>query len=286
MHASLLLLLLPLLGLLRLSSCLKQPHSIFLAPAADRASQCPYTILLQHHCPLPPQLRREQQQRRREQDAAAAVAPAPAAAAAAPLAAPARLVGRAALAPLPSQGTLLARVRQQQQQGAGQAGAALSADELMDELFALEQRKQHERPAAEAGPRQQPPQPPLLQQAQAQQQVQGQAQQVQQQAAAKPTADQLLDELAALEQHAAQAPQQGPQPAALPHAAAASAGASEGAMPPTQPAPQAASPASLASCFVPHKRVVAFVWAAVRSIVPAALLGDPRNRRVLRGAIR
>ncbi|PSC73504.1 telomerase reverse transcriptase [Micractinium conductrix] len=47
----------------------------------------------------------------------------------------------------------------------------------------------------------------------------------------------------------------------------------------------AAQPASLASCFVPHRRVAAFVWGVVRAIVPAALLGDCHNQRVLRAAI-
>lgn len=39
---------------------------------------------------------------------------------------------------------------------------------------------------------------------------------------------------------------------------------------------------NLATCFVPHNRVTAFVWAVVRRIVPAELLGDRSCRRTLR----
>lgn len=222
------------------------------------------------------------------------------------------MVGRAAVPPLPSQSTLLRQVQRQQlhEEGQGQPEQepAPSVDQLMDELFSLEQKP--------AQPAEQ--QAPLAAQL-ARRAAAGQP-------AAKPSVAQLMDELAVLEQQAdeqkqsskrprnrrasagvpaAAAGDRAPMPSAVAAAAgavparqpAASAGASSGGLPPTQPAvggvgapaaPAAppADPAALAGCCMPHKRVVAFVWAAVRSIVPAALLGDAHNRRVVRGAIR
>ena len=311
-----------------------------LLPRAVRAGKCPFGLLLQHHCPLPPQLRQQQQQRRRQEQAAAAAAPGAAAAAAdhnALVGGPAAAtdlpvaVGRQALAPLPSQGTLLQWVRQQQRPGQEPATAPL-AEQLMDELFTLEQGKQ-------AGQRGQPAQqegqqPPPTDGAPHQQERRQQATAAEQQAhGSVPTADELMDELLLLEQQQQQrkpgAKRQRQDPAAVasiaqevqPAAAAAeataaaagkplpqvvAAGASLGSLPPTQPAGTgdaaaagAAAPAGvpgpqpapthsipLASCFAPHKRVVAFVWAVVRCIVPAVLLGDAHNRRVLRDALR
>ncbi|GAB4814869.1 hypothetical protein N2152v2_001915 [Parachlorella kessleri] len=51
-------------------------------------------------------------------------------------------------------------------------------------------------------------------------------------------------------------------------------------------APPPAGPASLASEFVPHQQVAAFVWGVVRRLLPAALLGSRHNRGRLRAAIR
>ena len=288
------------------------PPASLPACAAERAAKCPYSILLQHHCPLPLQLRQEQQRRRREQQqaaagVAAAAGPAPppvagggAAGAAAAAAAAACMPGAAAvpdrvtLAPLPSQGTLLQQVRRGQQQWQETPVAPASADLLMDELFAVENGQQQQQPA--------------------QQEPGGAAAAAAQRmpvAAAVPAAlalDAMMDELATLE---AQQAQQHPPPskrqqcdAAGAAAPAAAGNMSHGSLPPTQaaatvgaaPGAEAAvaaaaalpplDPASLASCFVPHKRVVAFVWATLRSIVPAALLGGAHNRRVLLGAIR
>ena len=160
---------------------------------------------------------------------------------------------------------------------AAAAAAAPTADELMDELNLLEQQQ-----------RQQQQQQPVQQQGPERKH--------------KPGAKRQRKDNAV-----APAPAHGPPAAASRQQEAqqqhqlASAGTSRGSLPPTQPAaggeaaagalPAAAQPAPpttvpLASCFVPHKRVVAFVWAVVRCIVPAALLGDPRNRRQLRDAIR
>lgn len=44
-------------------------------------------------------------------------------------------------------------------------------------------------------------------------------------------------------------------------------------------------PENLATCFVPHTRVTAFVWAVVKRIVPAAMLGDRQCQRRIRCTI-
>lgn len=61
-------------------------------------------------------------------------------------------------------------------------------------------------------------------------------------------------------------------------------GAAGPAAGPGGPTP-AALAAALASSFTPAPRVAAFVWGALRRIVPRAFLGDRHNQRVLRRAI-
>ncbi|KAH7621700.1 putative Telomerase reverse transcriptase [Nannochloris sp. 'desiccata'] len=46
------------------------------------------------------------------------------------------------------------------------------------------------------------------------------------------------------------------------------------------------SPESLSSCFVPHEQVTRFVWAVLRRIVPAVMLGDKKSRRALHKSLR
>ncbi len=46
------------------------------------------------------------------------------------------------------------------------------------------------------------------------------------------------------------------------------------------------SPDSLSSCFVPHEQVTRFVWAVLRRIVPAVMLGDKTSRRALHKSLR
>jgi len=43
---------------------------------------------------------------------------------------------------------------------------------------------------------------------------------------------------------------------------------------------------SLSSCFVPHEQVTRFVWAVLRRIVPAVMLGDKKSRRALHKSLR
>lgn len=299
----------------RLCKCLDIPFCA--DSSAARAAKCPFSILLQHHCPLPPQLRQEQQRRRRQQAAAAGGDAAATAA------------GGAGGQALPSQGALLQQAMRGGQRpaagtrAAGTAGTAgeapLSVDTLMDELFSDEAGPAQAAGMEEAGGAAAPP----------------------------PCMEELMDELFELEQEATGHPgpterarkrprlqpaaalavdaagagnaraagdaglpagpasvpvvQQSADPlagAAAGTAAAAGAGAAGGqssrSLPSTQPAPQHAGTLPqpqpggppLAACFVPHHRVAAFLWASLRAIVPAALLGDARNRRVLRGAIR
>ena len=180
--------------------------------------------------------------------------------------------GPVARAGLPSQGALLQQVRQQGlglQQQQQQPGAGPSVDQLMDELFQMEQ----------------------AQQAQHAQQVDEQAQHTAH-AQPGPGAMRPRQQAAATggNSGASLPPTQHVRgPAGIAHgaAAAAAAGTRAAGAAPTAPAAAApARPAPLASCFVPHKRVVAFVWGVVRAIVPAALLGDARNRRALRNGIR
>jgi telomerase reverse transcriptase len=45
-------------------------------------------------------------------------------------------------------------------------------------------------------------------------------------------------------------------------------------------------PESLSSCFVPHEQVTRFVWAVLRRIVPAVMLGDGKSRRALHKSLR
>lgn len=282
--------------------------------AAARSARCPFSILLQHHCPLPPQLRQEQQQRRLRQRCQA-VGEAGAAAGAGGTAG-GRVTGALAL---PSQGALLRQAMRGSAAGtcgAGTAGTAGKApacvDSLMDELFRGEAA-----PAQATG-------------------TQATAAAAAAEAAVSTCIDELMDELFELEQENTAQPQHAERASKRPryHATAAPAGAvvaaageadraghhagspsapvqghahaltaaadgaagghSSRSLPSTQPAPQLrVAPQQpqpggppLAACFVPHCRVTAFVWAAVRAIVPAALLGDVRNRRGLRGAIR
>jgi hypothetical protein len=245
--------------------------------------------------------------------------------------------GRQALAPLPSQGTLLQHVRQQRLQQ--ELAAVASAEQLMDELFALDQGRQAEQqqPQPQVGALEQQAQRPEVAAVASAGAVAQQGQGAAAAGRSVPTADELMDELLLLEQQQQQISCQPPpppppppqqqhkpgskrqrhgqgsgaamvldaQPAGAATNATAAAGTGLDSLPPTQPAatggeeapaagiagagagqPAAAHTVPLASCFVPHKRVVAFVWAVVRCTVPEALLGDPRNRRALRNALR
>ena len=258
--------------------------------AADRAAKCPFAILLQHHCPLPPQLREVQQRHRREQQQqAAGKFAAGNGAGAGAAAAAAQPAGQPARAALPSQGTVLAESLRQRL-GVPQEATQRTADELMDELFELEQQQQQQQQQQQrqAGvhPR---PQPQHLQ-PQLRQPLAGQQGQVEEAQAGpkRPRTDPA----------AAAHPPPGPRPASTADAsgleptqpaaeqpAAAGAAGAAAAVKPAAAGPAPAQPASLASCFVPHRRVAAFVWGVVRAIVPAALLGDCHNQRVLRAAI-
>ncbi|KAL4423217.1 hypothetical protein ABPG77_000009 [Micractinium sp. CCAP 211/92] len=280
-----------------------------------RSARCPFSILLQHHCPLPPQLQQEQQQRRLRQRCQA-VGEAGAAAGAGGTAG-GRVTGALAL---PSQGALLRQAMRGPAAGtcgAGTAGTAGKApvcvESLMDELFRGEAA-----PAKATG-------------------TQATAAAAAAEATVSPCIDELMDELFELEQENTAQPQHAERASKRPRTHTAAAPAAEAAvtaaageanraghhagspsapvqghahaltaaadgaagghssrsLPSTQPAPQLRGAPQqprtggppLAACFVPYCRVTAFVWAAVRAIVPAALLGDVRNRRGLRGAI-
>lgn len=230
-------------------------------PCADRSSKCPFGILLQHHCPLPAQLREGQQRRRREQqtlEAATLMAAPPVPADGSPEAAAA--APTAVAAQLPSQAALLQRVRRRRMGAPGEQEPAVGAsiDALMDELYHLEQRSGNGQQAEQAGQ-------PAIEAGQTErhgalpQTGRGQAT-----ASIHPV--QAAVTASGAEDASARPPRQR---SAAPGAAAAGA--------------QLGSPAG---CFVAHSRVVAFVWAVVRSAVPAQLLGDARCQRVLRQAVR
>ena len=80
------------------------------------------------------------------------------------------------------------------------------------------------------------------------------------------------------------APQQAQRPAPT-RGPAAAAPVSPAATAFAAAAGPAAPPPPLASEFVPHRRVAAFVWSVVRRSMPAALLGDRRNRSRLRALL-
>ncbi|KAL4860163.1 Telomerase reverse transcriptase [Chlorella vulgaris] len=266
----------------------RQRHLLpLLSRLIERAAKCPFAILLQHHCPLPAQLREVQQQRRREQVLEAGrgtpVAGQPhspravqalhhqGGAEGALHAATAGTGAAGRQLPLLSQGAALQQARWQRVGLHEDPTAQPNVDFLLDELFHLDQ--QH---YCQAAPQQGelalkpglavPPAPAMRPR--------------QQEAAAGPgtSCNSLLPT-----QRVAMQPGDGDGKAVAADAAAAAVTGARGPRPPA--AVPAVLPGSLSACFVPHKRVVAFVWAAIRAMVPGGLLGDSRNRRVLREAV-